>query len=66
MYYQDKMLKISFDIIANEANKKNLMRSMLKEMKTFAELKKKFNDQYNKSSYEFVAINHQNTVPERT
>lgn len=51
MYYQDKMLKISFEMIQYECNKKNLMRKMLLEMKTFAALKKKFNDQFNKSSY---------------
>lgn len=36
---------------------------MLKEIKTFAGLKKKFNDQYNRTSYEFIATNNQNIIP---
>lgn len=39
------------------------MQSMLKELKTFSSLKKKFSDQYNRSSYEFVSQNYQNIVP---
>lgn len=39
------------------------MQSMLLELKTFAGLKKKFNDQYNRTSYEFVSVNHQNIIP---
>lgn len=39
------------------------MQSMLIELKTFSSMKKKFNDQYNRTSYEFVSANHQNIIP---
>jgi hypothetical protein len=57
MYYHDKMLRISFNMIENEARKKNLLRSMLKEIKTFAGIKKNFQEAFNQTPYEFVSAN---------
>ena len=42
------------------------MQSMLIELKTFSSMKKKFNDQYNRTSYEFFSANNQNIIPYRT